>query len=33
VMFFELETHRLRIVAATCYWPSSWHAADGVANC
>jgi len=23
VMFLELETHRLRIVAATCYWPTS----------
>lgn len=32
VMFFELETHRLRIVAATCYWPSSSNAVDP-ANC
>lgn len=32
VMFFELETHRLRIVAATCYWSSPSHA-DDVAAC
>jgi hypothetical protein len=28
VMFFELETRRLRIVAATCYWPTLAGAAD-----
>ena len=28
VMFFELETQRLRIVAATGYWPSPWNAVE-----